>query len=113
MALTKEILYDKTEIVTEYKIIQVRKRIVIKEDDVQISEKFERYSLDCGTLKGGLKADGVTPADDAQDLVDNPLDKEPDGVTAIPDEVKALCNLLWTDTIKAAWRTKLIAQDTE
>lgn len=101
MALTKEILYDKTEIVTEFKIIQVRKRIVIKEDGVQISEKYERYTLNCGTL------------DDAQDLVDNPLDKEPDGVTAIPDEIKSICNLLWTDSVKAAWKTKLIAEDTE
>ena len=113
MALTKEILYDKTEIVTENKIVQVRKRIVIKEDGVQISEKYERYSLDCGKLKGGVKDDGVTPADDAQDLVDNPLDKEPDGVTAIPDEIKSICNLLWTDSVKSAWRTKLIAEDSE
>lgn len=101
MALTKETIYDKTEIVTEYKIVQVRKKIVIKEDDVQISENYERYSLEIGTL------------DASNNLVDNPLDKEPDGVTAIPDEIKSLCNLLWTDTIKANWKTKLIAEDTE
>ena len=101
MALTKETIYDKTEIVTEYKIVQVRKRIVIKEDDVQISENYERYSLDACTL------------DASNNLVDNPLDKEPDGVTAIPDEIKSLCNLLWTDSVKAAWKTKLITEDTE
>ena len=112
MALTKEIHYDKTEIVTEYKIIQVRKRIVIKEDGVQISEKYERYSLDCGRLKGGYKADGVTPADDAQDLVNNPLDKEPDGVTAIPDDIKTICSTVWTTDIKTAYKAKLIADKT-
>tara|TARA_Y100000114_G_scaffold152800_1_gene171698 strand:+ start:489 stop:794 length:306 start_codon:yes stop_codon:yes gene_type:complete len=101
MALTKEVIYDKTEIVTEYKIVQVRKRIVIKEDDVKISENYERYSLEIGTL------------DASNNLVDNPLDKEPDGVTAIPDEIKSMCNLLWTDSVKAAWKTKLIAEDTE
>tara|TARA_R100000353_G_scaffold49913_1_gene39567 strand:+ start:284 stop:589 length:306 start_codon:yes stop_codon:yes gene_type:complete len=101
MALTKEVIYDKTEIVTEYKIVQVRKRIVIKEDDVKISENYERYSLDAGKL------------DASNNLVDNPLDKEPDGVTDIPDEIKSLCNLLWTDTIKANWKTKLIENDTE
>tara|TARA_R100000278_G_scaffold93368_1_gene71283 strand:- start:270 stop:575 length:306 start_codon:yes stop_codon:yes gene_type:complete len=101
MALTKEVIYDKTEIVTEYKIVQVRKRIVIKEDDVKISENYERYSLDAGKL------------DASNILVDNPLDKEPDGVTDIPDEIKSLCNLLWTDTIKANWKTKLIENDTE
>tara|TARA_Y100000592_G_scaffold28737_1_gene45770 strand:- start:1291 stop:1446 length:156 start_codon:yes stop_codon:yes gene_type:complete len=42
-------------------------------------------------------------------LVDNPLDKEPDGTTAIPDEVKAICNAVWTTTVKNLWKQKLIA----
>ena len=113
MALTESLEYDQLTVVGDCKHIQVRKATVIKKDGVVISRSYERYSLDCGKLKGGVKDDGVTPADDAQDLVDNPLDKEPDGVTAIPDEIKSICNLLWTDSVKAAWRTKLIAEDSE
>ena len=47
--------------------------------------------------------------DGSDNLVDNPLDKEPDGTTAIADEVKAVANAVWTDAIKASWKTKLIA----
>ena len=32
-----------------------------------------------------------------------------DGVTAIADEVKAVCNAVWTTSIKDAWKAKLIA----
>ena len=39
----------------------------------------------------------------------NPLDKEPDGTTAIADEVKSICTAAWTTAIKDAWKAKLIA----
>tara|TARA_Y100000401_G_scaffold113373_1_gene113962 strand:- start:75 stop:422 length:348 start_codon:yes stop_codon:yes gene_type:complete len=111
MALTESIEYDKIEVVGIYKSVQVRKATVIKRDNVEIagSRSFERYTLQSGTLKGGVKADGVTPADDADDFVDNPLDKEPDGVTAIPDEVKNVCNAVWTSDVKALYKARLIA----
>ena len=53
----------------------------------------------------------MTPGDlDASDnLVDNPLSKEPDGTTDIADEVKAVCNAVWTTSVKDAWKAKLIA----
>ena len=41
--------------------------------------------------------------------MDNPLDKEPDGTTAIADEVKAICTAAWTTSVKDAWKAKLIA----
>ena len=47
--------------------------------------------------------------DDSDNLVDNPLDKEPDGTTDISDDVKAVCTAVWTSTIKDAWKAKLIA----
>jgi len=97
MALTESIEYDKIEIVSIYKHVQVRKKNSIKKDGVEIASNFERYVLDAGTL------------DESDNLVDNPLDKEPDGVTAIPDEVKNICNAAWTTDIKAAWKAKLIA----
>tara|TARA_B100000401_G_C52579798_1_gene612020 strand:- start:58 stop:366 length:309 start_codon:yes stop_codon:yes gene_type:complete len=97
MALTESIEYDKIEIVSQYKHIQVRKATVIKKDDVELTRSFERYVLDCGTL------------DASDNFVDNPLSKEPDGVTDITDEIKAVCNAVWTTSIKDAWKAKLIA----
>ena len=97
MALTETIEYDKIEVVGKYKNIQVRKATVIKKDEKEITRSFERYTLSIGTL------------DDSNNLIDNPLSKEPDGVTDIPDEVKAICNVAWTTSIKDAWKAKLIA----
>ena len=97
MALTETIEYDKIEVVGKYKNVQVRKATVIKRDGTEISRTFERFVLHSGTL------------DESDNLVDNPLDKEPDGTTAIADEVKVICNAVWTDAIKASWKAKLIA----
>jgi hypothetical protein len=112
MALTESIEYDKTEIVGPYKAVQVRKATIIKKDGTELTRSFLRYVLQCGTLKGGYKEDGITPADDADDFVDNPLDKEPDGVTAIPDDIKTICSTVWTTDIKTAYKAKLIADKT-
>ncbi len=97
MALEEVIEYDKIEVVGQYKIVQVRRASVIKKDGEELTISFQRYTLDPGTLDG----------DD--NLVDNPLLKEPDGTTDIPDEVKAICNAVWTTTIKNAWKANLIA----
>ena len=97
MALLESIEYDKIEVVGQYKHVQVRKATVIKKDDVELTRSFHRFVLNPGTL------------DESDNLVDNPLDKEPDGTTAIVDEVKAICTAAWTDAIKASWKAKLIA----
>ena len=97
MALTESIEYDKIEVVGVYKSVQVRKATVIKKDGTEITRSFERFVLDPGTL------------DASDNIVDNPLDKEPDGVTAIADEVKAVCNAVWTTSVKDAWKANLIA----
>ena len=97
MALTESIEYDKIEIVGEYKHVQVRKATVIKKDGTELTRSFMRFVLEPGTL------------DESNNLVDEPLTKEPDGVTDIADEVKAVCNAVWTSTVKDAWKAKLIA----
>ena len=97
MALTESIEYDKIEVVGQYKNVQVRKATVIKKDGSEITRSFERFVLDPGTL------------DASDNLVDNPLSTEPDNTTAIADEVKSVCNAVWTDAIKASWKAKLIA----
>ena len=100
MALTESIEYDKIEVVGQYKHVQVRKATVIKRDGTEISRTFERFVLGVGTL------------DASDNLVDNPLTKEPDGITDIADEVKAICNVVWTSTVKDAWKAFLLSRQT-
>ena len=97
MALSESIEYDKIEVVGQYKYVQVRKATVIKRDGTEVTRSFERFVLNPGTL------------DASDNLVDNPLDKEPDGTTAIADEVKAIATAAWTTSVKDAWKTQLIA----
>ena len=97
MALSESIEYDKIEVVGTYKHVQVRKATVIKKDGTELTRSFERFVLDPGTL------------DESDNLVDNPLSKEPDGTTDISDEIKAICTAVWTTTVKNAWKSKLIA----
>ena len=90
MALSESIEYDKIEVVTNYKHVQVRKATVIKKDGTEITRSFQRYVLQVGTL------------DDSNNLVDTDLSNE-------PAEVSAICNAVWTTDVKAAWKAKLIA----
>ena len=90
MALTETTEYDKIEVVTTFKHIQVRKATVIKKDGVELTRTFSRYSLQCGYL------------DDSDNLVDTDLSAE-------PAEVSAICNAVWTADVKAAWKAQLIA----
>jgi len=77
MALSESIEYDKIEVVGQYKHVQVRKATVIKKDDKELTRSFERYSL------------------------------SPDAdVSKEPAEVKAVCDAVWTDAIKNAWKSR-------
>ena len=64
---------------------------------MEIASNFERYTLQAGKI------------DTSDNFVDNSLDKEPDGVTSIPDEVKNICAAAWTADIKNSFRNFLIA----
>ena len=99
MALSETIEYDKIEVVGNYKFVQVRKSTIITKDSVEIARSFSRYLLDAGTL------------DESDNFVDNPLTTLSDG-TDVPDEVKAICNAVWTTSIKDAYKAKLIADKT-
>ena len=76
MALAESIEYDKIEIVGIYKAVQVRKAHVIKKDGVELTRSFERYVLN----------------------PDSDISKE-------PAEVSAVCNAVWTNEVKEAWKT--------
>ena len=94
---TEKTEYDKIEIIGDFKGVHVRKVNFVLKDDVAISSTFERYVLN------PLVNDG------SGNFVDNPLTKEPDGVTDIPSDVKAVCNLFWTTEIKEAYKVFLEA----
>ena len=94
MALSESIEYDKIEVVGLYKHVQVRKATVIKKDDKELTRTYFRYTLIPGML------------DASDNLVDTDLSAE-------PEDVKLICNAVWTDSVKAAWKAKLIADKPE
>ena len=81
MAITKEIVQDKIEVVGEFKHIQVRTATVIKEDGVEISRSFHRHV--------------VAPNDDSS--------KE-------SADVKAMVAQFHTDAVKKAYADHIKAQ---
>ena len=75
MALSESIEYDKIEIVGPYKAVQVRKATVIKKDDKELTRSFERYVL------------------------------QPDvDISGEPTEIQTICNVVWTQKVKDAWK---------
>ena len=90
MALAESIEYDKIEVVGTYKAVQVREATVITKDGTELTRSFRRYVLNAGTLDG---SDNLVATD----------------LSGQPTEVSAICTAVWTDSIKAAWKAKLIA----
>jgi len=90
MALTERFENDKIEIVGAYKAVQVRKANIIEKDDVEISRSFHRHALNCGTI------------DDSDNFVDTDISGE-------DADVQAICNAVWTQSIKDAYKANLIA----
>ena len=93
MALAESIEYDKIEVVGPYKAVQVRKATVIKKDGVELTRSFHRYVLELGTL----------------DASDNLVDTD---ISSQPAEVQAICNAVWTDSLKSSYKAFLIANKT-
>ena len=89
MAITKEIIEDKIEIVGEYKNIQIRNATVIKEDGVELTRSFNRKVLEC-----------VTSSYDGSSWTHTDTD-----VSGESAEVQGIATAVWTDSIKAAKRT--------
>ena len=76
MAITKEIVDDKLEVVSNYKHIQVRTATIINEDGIELSRSFHRRV--------------ITPDMDVNDE---------------SDEIQRIAAAVWTDDVKAAWQT--------
>ena len=91
MALTKTTEEDKIEVVGEYKYIQIRTATVVKEDGKELSRSFHRKSLNPGKL----------------DASDNWVDTD---VSAESADVKGIATTVWTQSIKDAFKAKLISE---
>jgi len=89
MAITKTIENDKIEVVNKSNV-QVRTATIIKEDGTELTRSFHRKVLTPGTL----------------DASDNLVETNISGEDA---DVQAICNAVWTTDVKAAWKSKLIA----
>ena len=57
MAITKETVQDKIEVVGDFKHIQVRTATVIKEDGVELSRSFSRHVVSPDSDSSGESAD--------------------------------------------------------
>tara|TARA_R110002020_G_scaffold269582_2_gene484880 strand:+ start:566 stop:820 length:255 start_codon:yes stop_codon:yes gene_type:complete len=76
MALTKETIIDKLEVVGPHKIIGLREATVVTEDGVELARNIHRRI--------------ITPDKDVSNEV---------------DEVKSVTDVVWTDEIKSSWAT--------
>ena len=91
MALTKEQSEDKIEVVGPYKIIQIRTETVVKEDGKTISSSFTRDSIAPGTI----------------DSSNNWTDTD---TSSRSTEVKGIASTVWTQSVKDAYKAKLISE---
>jgi|TARA_R110002074_G_scaffold339953_1_gene510457 hypothetical protein len=82
MTITKETIIAKTEIVGEYKVIQVAYDTIIKEDGIEISRSRSRNSF---------MPDVDVSSEDAA--------------------IKDIANVVWTDAVKASYQAKLDADE--
>ncbi len=95
MAIIKETENDKIEIVNKWNI-QVRTATIIKEDGTEISRNYHRHTLQPFTST----TNGSTWTHTDTDISGEDAD------------VQAICNAVWTDTVKEAYRTFTEAQTT-
>jgi len=70
MALTKQTVTDKIEIVGQYNHIQVREAIQVLEDGQVISQSYHRYVVSPGETSTDSKVSAVVAAVHTQDVID-------------------------------------------
>jgi len=103
MAITKSIIVDKCEVVSvgstyatdEWKLVQVRTATVIKEDGVELTRTYHRKVLSPGTLN-----DGATTITDTD-------------ISGEDASVQAICNAVWTTSVKEAFRLNAVGVRSE
>ena len=86
MAITKETIEDKIEIVGDYKNVQIRTATVIKEDGVELTRSFHRKVLEC-----------VSSSYDGSSWTHTDTD-----VSGESTQVQGICNAVWDTAAKNA-----------
>ena len=89
MALTKEVVIDKIEVL-ELGQLQVRKATRVKEDGAVLSSSFSRHVVVPSVKTDGSWGDTDISGEDAR--------------------VQAVANATWTDSVKTAYRAMIDAQ---
>ena len=92
MALSKEIIEDKIEVVGEHKNVQIRIATIIKEDGVEINRSFERRRLVC--------------------CFKNNNSWEDTDISGESSQVQGICNSVWTDEVKTAYKNYVDSRNT-
>ena len=90
MALTKEIVVDKIEVL-EMGEVQVRTATRVLEDGVQLSQSFHRHVVEPSTKASGSWADTDISGEDAR--------------------VQAIANATWTAEVKTAYQEQQDANE--
>ena len=90
MALTKEVVTDKVEVVGEHKHVQCREATIVKEDGVEVGRSVKRHVLHASRMH--TDEDGVITHTDTD-------------ISGEPAETQAICNAVWTDAVVAAYKT--------
>lgn len=91
MALTKETVEDKIEVVGDYKAIQIRTATVIKDDGTEISRNFSRRVIHPCVKSGDTWSDYDTSSEST--------------------EVQGIATAVWTDAVKTAYKDMVDASE--
>ena len=89
MAITKETVNDKIEVVNGWQI-QVRQATILKEDGKELTRTFHRTAY--------------TPFTSRKDA-DNKWTHTATDISGLDADVQAICNAAWTDANKTAYKT--------
>ena len=103
MAITKEIVQDKIEVIGDFKMIQVRTATIIKEDGVALSRSYHRHTLvptSSTYTNAETDKDGKITKAAFWTHADTDISKE-------STEVQGIANAVWTDAVKAAYTEHL------
>jgi len=95
MAITKTVENDKIEVINGWQI-QVRQATIIKENDAEISRSFHRT--------------GYTPFISDKDS-DGKWTHTATDISELDADVQAVANAVWTDTVKANYKTFVESQE--
>lgn len=108
MAITKETVVGKIEIVDAWNI-QVATDIIIKEDDEVISKTRHRHTLEPCSSSYLCKDKSTEPVLDANGK--KQWTHTDTDISGEASNVQAICNAIWTDTVKANYKTFVESQE--